>query len=103
MVNYDWELRYYRGCLIAVSSKCIAYALRGKVVILSNIKYVFYHICKYLKGSTKYNTKRIFWSCLEKWQQSMKLKILNNFTKVSNSTVVLIGNTVNKQTLQKRT
>lgn len=29
MVNYDWELRYYRGCLIAVSSKCIAYALRG--------------------------------------------------------------------------
>jgi len=60
MVNYDWELRYYRGCLIAVSSKCIAYALRGEVVILSNIKYVFYHICKYLKGSTKYNTKRVF-------------------------------------------
>ncbi|XP_078367719.1 enhancer of mRNA-decapping protein 4-like isoform X2 [Oculina patagonica] len=30
MVNYDWELRYYRGCLIAVSSKCIAYALRGR-------------------------------------------------------------------------
>ena len=29
MVNYDWELKYYRGCLIAVSSKCIAYALRG--------------------------------------------------------------------------
>ena len=31
MVNYDWELKYYRGCLIAVSSKCIAYALRGIV------------------------------------------------------------------------
>lgn len=30
MVNYDWELKYYRGCLIAVSSKCIAYALRGR-------------------------------------------------------------------------
>lgn len=37
MVNYDWELRYYRGCLIAVSSKCIAYALRGTGVIFSNI------------------------------------------------------------------
>ncbi|XP_067055317.1 enhancer of mRNA-decapping protein 4-like isoform X1 [Acropora muricata] len=31
MVNYDWELKYYRGCLIAVSSKCIAYALRGRL------------------------------------------------------------------------
>ena len=29
MVNYDWELKYYRGCLLAVSSKYIAYALRG--------------------------------------------------------------------------
>ena len=32
MVNYDWELKYYRGCLIAVSSKCIAYALRGSIL-----------------------------------------------------------------------
>ena len=32
MVNYDWELKYYRGCLIAVSSKCIAYALRGIIL-----------------------------------------------------------------------
>ncbi|KAL9975230.1 hypothetical protein ACROYT_G012364 [Oculina patagonica] len=29
MANYVWELRYYRGCLIAVSSKSIAYALRA--------------------------------------------------------------------------
>ena len=39
MVNYDWELRYYRGCLIAVSSKCIAYALRGNNTSLSNIEH----------------------------------------------------------------
>ena len=49
MVNYDWELRYYRGCLIAVSSKCIAYALRGTETSLSNIghKTVVHGIIKY--------------------------------------------------------
>lgn len=39
MVNYDWELRYYRGCLIVVSSKCIVYVLRGNKISLSNIKF----------------------------------------------------------------
>ena len=34
MVNYEWELKYYRGCLIAVSSKCIAYALKGTYSII---------------------------------------------------------------------
>ena len=49
MVNYDWELRYYRGCLIAVSSKCIAYALRGNKTSLSDIEHetVFHCVIKY--------------------------------------------------------
>ena len=34
MVNYEWELKYYRGALIAVSSKCIAYALKGTYSII---------------------------------------------------------------------
>ncbi|XP_048577048.1 enhancer of mRNA-decapping protein 4 isoform X2 [Nematostella vectensis] len=30
MVNYDWDMKYYRGSLIALGSKFIAYTLKGR-------------------------------------------------------------------------
>lgn len=45
MVNYEWELKYYRGCLIAVSSKCIAYALKGTYSIIIPILIVGFIHC----------------------------------------------------------
>ena len=75
MVNYDWELRYYRGCLIAVSSKCIAYALRGNKsslsTVISNIRDCFSLHFQILRRECKMHLRKNIlnktFSFLDKW------------------------------------
>ena len=64
MVNYEWELKYYRGCLIAVSSKCIAYALKGTYSIIIPILIILWALFTLLK----FLYIVIFDACKRFWQ-----------------------------------